>query len=423
MKTSFIEDNLKRPRKKFGDEDRGPKVFHVLAGGPWGGGAVVVLALTQALIQIGCQVWVLCLEDLVAHRFAEAGAQVVRCDTWRREISPLRDLITCWQLFRFCLRKRFDLVVTHTSKGGFLGRIAARLAGVPRIIHTAHGFAWHEFTSSAATRFYTMLERIAAHFCDLVISVNHEDRLDAINRQIVSPEKIVTVPNGIDVNRFSAAQLPTLRQQLAGTRDSFVIGAVGRLAPQKGFKYLILAMPAILAKYPNCRLVVVGSGPLETKLRSLACLCLPQEVDRCEFLGFRTDIPELLGCFDVFVQSSLWEGLSITLLEAMAAAKPIVATDIKGTREVITDGVDGLLIEPADPTALADAIVELLQNRERARMMGIQARETIRQHFSQEAMVQNTLQLYKLPLNDQAAQIDQASRLKPHPESVAGHRV
>jgi hypothetical protein len=130
------------------------RVFQVLAGGPWGGGAVVVLALTRALIKANCQVWVLCLDDLVARRFAEAGAQVVRCDIWRRQINPLYDLASLWQIFRLCRRNKFDLVVTHTSKGGFLGRIAARLAGVPRVIHTAHGFAWHEFSPPWVTRFY-----------------------------------------------------------------------------------------------------------------------------------------------------------------------------------------------------------------------------------------------------------------------------
>ncbi|NIR00564.1 MAG: glycosyltransferase, partial [Gemmatimonadales bacterium] len=104
----------------------GLKVFQVLAGGPWGGAAVVVLALTRVLIEAGCQVWVLCLDDLVARRFAEAGAQVVRCDTWRREINPPHDLLAFLQLFQLCRREQFDLVNTTTSKGGFLGRLAAR---------------------------------------------------------------------------------------------------------------------------------------------------------------------------------------------------------------------------------------------------------------------------------------------------------
>lgn len=430
MKKSFFPESLEYRAEDRGDEHRRPKVFQVLAGGPWGGGAVVVLAITRALMQIGCQVWVLCLDDVVAQRFAQAGAQVVRCNVWRREINPLHDLLSLGRLYWLCRRERFDLVVTHTSKGGFLGRIAARLAGVPRVIHTAHGFAWHGFTSAATTlfqiaspalRFYVTLERIAAHFCDLIISVNHEDRLDAVKRGVVPPEKIVTVLNGIDMARFSVVRSPGLRQQLAKEREGFVIGAVGRLAPQKGFEYLIQAMPDVLSHYPDCRLVLVGEGPLEAQLKTLAHSL--KVADRCEFLGFRSDIPALLACFDVFAQPSRWEGLSITLLEAMAAARPIVATDIKGNRELVAHGVDGLLAASADSQALANAIIELLQDRKRAETMGARAREKVGQHFSQAAMIENTLRWYGLKLDGQAAQAYQASLSATLPEPAAGHPV
>ncbi|NIO40107.1 MAG: glycosyltransferase, partial [Burkholderiales bacterium] len=187
----------------------------------------------------GCQVWVLCQSDVVAHRFAEAGARVVRCSTWRRELHPIYDLRSFWFLFRLCRRERFDLVVTHTSKGGFLGRLSARLAGAPRVIHTAHGFAWHEFSSTKANWFYTVLEWAAAKFCDLIICVNHEDRLAAIERGVVPPDKIVTVVNGIAVQRFVVARAPDLRRELAGSENAMLIGAVGRLAPLKGIEHLI----------------------------------------------------------------------------------------------------------------------------------------------------------------------------------------
>jgi len=368
------------------------KVFQVLAGGPWGGGAVVVLSLTQELLKRGCQVWVLCLDDLVAQRFAEARANVVRCDAWRREINPVYDLISLWQLFRLCRRERFDLVVTHTSKGGLLGRIAARLAGVPKVIHTVHGFAWHEFSSPAAVLFYTTLEKLAARFCDLIICVNNEDRLDAIRKGIVPEDKIVTVLNGIDTERFSVARPPELYRRLAGENGAPLIGTVGRLAPQKGFEFLIQAMPTVLTHYPQCKLVLVGNGPLEAELKALA---FSLGVERqCEFLGFRSDIPELLACFDIFAHPSRWEGLSITLMEAMAASKPVVATDIKGNRELITDGVDGLLVAPANPEALANAIIGLLQDWEYAQAVGARARQKIQHQFSREAMVENTLRWY-----------------------------
>jgi glycosyltransferase involved in cell wall biosynthesis len=228
------------------------------------------------------------------------------------------------------------------------------------------------------------------------------------------------VLNGIDVDRFSVAQPSELRRQLAGTRESFVIGAVGRLTVQKGLEYLIQAMPSILAQHPDCTLVLVGDGPLETHLRNLACSL---KVDHhCQMPGFRADVPELLACLDVFVQPSLREGLSITLLEGMAAAKPVVATAIKGNREVISPGVDGVLVEPVDSEALARTIVKLIQDREGAQAMGSRAREKIRQHFSQAAMVDKTLRWYGIHVDDEASKADQTSHWSAQLESVAGHR-
>jgi len=195
------------------------KVFQVLAGGPWGGGAVVVLALTRALIEAGCQLWVLCLDEVVGRRFAEAGAHIVTCRHWRREINPPLDFLAFLELYKWCRRERFDLVNTHTSKGGFLGRLAARLAGVPRVVHTAHGFAFTETNSRWLAILYTYLERLAGRFCDLVISVNEEERLDAIRRGVISPDKTVTVLNGIDLAPFEdVGAIEATRQGLATGR-------------------------------------------------------------------------------------------------------------------------------------------------------------------------------------------------------------
>jgi len=369
------------------------KIFQVLSGvATWGGGGTVVLALTRELVRLGCEVTVLCLSDFASEQFARAGARVVTSRYWRREINPPFDLLAFYELFRLCRRERFDIVHTHTSKGGFLGRIAARLAGVPTVIHTVHGFAFHEFTPGPVAAFYTLLERLASHFCDLVICVNDEDRRTAIRRRIVGPDKIVTIHNGIDVGRFVGARGDSVRRELALGDDALLIGTVGRLAPQKGFAHLLRAIPLVLRQHPEARFAFVGDGPLEAELKELAAELSVSE--NCHFLGFRRDIPEVLAACDVFVLPSLWEGLSITLLEAMAAGKPIVATGIKGNREVITDGVNGLLVRPKDSADLARAIIELIEDRERARLLGEKAHQTVRRRFDERAMLEKTLQAY-----------------------------
>jgi glycosyltransferase involved in cell wall biosynthesis len=379
-----------------------PKVYQVFGGTSagglgvgWGGGLWVVLPFARKLTELGCQVWVLCFGDFARQCFSEIGAKTVFSPFWRRAISPRMDLLAFWELFRLCRRERFDVVHTHTSKGGFLGRIAARLAGVPLVIHTAHGFYFNQMDCGPKEAvFYRFLEKFASHFCDLVISVNEEDRLSAIQKKVVRPSKIYTVINGINTKKFENAVPPdSLRAELDPSGQGILIGTTGRLMPQKGYHYLVQAMPSILRGFPQVRLVFVGDGPLESELKGLAAQLGVS--DQCRFLGFRTDITELLACFDMFVLPSLWEGLSISLLEALAAGKPIVATNIKGNREVIDHGVNGLLVNPGDPAALAEGIIHLLRDKEKARAMGERAKEKAKAFFSEEAMVRRTLDLYR----------------------------
>jgi glycosyltransferase involved in cell wall biosynthesis len=177
------------------------KVFQVLSGGAWGGGGVVVMAITRALIDRGDQVWVLCLDEGVASRFREAGATVVMSPLWFHPINPL-DIVPFAQLYSLCVRERFDLVATHTSKGGFLGRLAARMAGTPHIIHHAHGFAFRECNSRVVRSCYIALERLASRYCDSIISVSEDHRQGAIRERVASAAQIQTVLNGIDLAPF-----------------------------------------------------------------------------------------------------------------------------------------------------------------------------------------------------------------------------
>ena len=366
------------------------KILQVLSGGGWGGGAVVVLAITRALIARGDRVWVLCLDDQVARRFQAAGASIVRSLFWFRAINPL-DAVALAQLIALCLRQRFDLVDTHTSKGGFLGRLAARVAGVPHIVHHAHGFSFNQVTG-ASRRFYIALERLAARAGHFTISVSEEHRLTALEAGIEPPEKISTILNGIDLKPFAAVDRAAARRALGFDSKDLIIGAVGRLSAQKGFEYLIRALPAVLQAVPAARLAIAGDGPLEIELRQLAFHCGVQ--DRVRFLGFRKDIPQLLAAFDVFALPSLWEGLSISLMEAMATGKAIVATDIWGNREMVDPEKTGLLAPPANPAALAAALRRVLLDRPLAQALQQNARQAALLRYSEQRMVEQTLALY-----------------------------
>jgi glycosyltransferase involved in cell wall biosynthesis len=349
------------------------------------------MAITRELIARGDEVWVLCNDDSNATRFHDAGARIVRSPLWKRSIGPL-DVVPLVHLVRLCRREKFDLVATHTSKGGFLGRLAARAAGVPHVIYHAHAFFFNHMPAGWRRSFYIALERFAARFGDHIITVSEEHRQGAIRAGVDAAERMTTALNGIDLQPFAAADGARARAALGFDAETILLGAVGRLAPYKGFEYLLRGLPAVFAAEPRARLLICGDGPMDAELRrecELAGIAA-----RVHFLGFRRDVPDLLAAFDVFVQPSEREGLSIALLEAAAAGRPAVACTITGNAEIVVEGETGLLVPPADPEALANALQSLLADPARRLAMGAAARRRAEAWFGQERMVAENVAVY-----------------------------
>jgi len=373
------------------------KSLHIVCGGDWGGGPAIVLIIARALIKRGDEVWVVTANKEQTRRFSEAGATVIELRHWFYQIHP-RDLLAFVQLLLLCRRERFDLVTTHTSKGGFIGRLAARLAGVRHIVHHAHGFAFRETQGRWTRRFYVLLERIAARACSLIISVSDDHRGDAIRERVAAPEKITTILNGIAVDSFGRTSMHEARQKLGLEAGDRLIGVASRLSPKKGVEDIIQAFQQVRGLHPHTRLVLLGEGSsrreLEQQARSTGL------ADRIHFPGFRRDIPELLPAFDIIVQPSISEGLSLAILEGMAAGKPVVACDIPGNREIITSGVNGILVPPSDPHGMAVALRFLLDNPSCARKLSKTALPDCRKRFSQDRMVRQILGLYDALLSD-----------------------
>ncbi|MBY0505758.1 MAG: glycosyltransferase family 4 protein [Bryobacteraceae bacterium] len=367
------------------------KALQVLAGGAWGGGSVVVLSIVKAMIARGDKVWVVALDPETQQHFRDAGAIPVDIPGWRRSLSPL-DVVPLFHLYNLCRREKFDLVATHTSKGGMLGRLAARMAGVPNIIHYVHGFGFHQFTPALVKQVYVACEKLGARCADLMITVGEEHRQIAMKLGIERGDRIRTILNGIDVDRFLGVDRVGARRQFGFGPDEIILGSVGRLATQKGFEYMIDALPEILAEHPRVRLVLSGEGELEAALRTRAA---ERGVGaKVTFLGFRREVPALLAAFDVFVHPSLWEGLSISLMEAMVAGCPIVCSRIPGNVEMIRHGETGLFSEPAMPASIAAQLCDLLADRERATDLGLAARHEGIERFSVERMVDENIAAY-----------------------------
>jgi glycosyltransferase involved in cell wall biosynthesis len=311
-----------------------------------------------------------------------------------RSPSPIEDLVAFLKIYRFLRKKQFDLVHTHTSKAGILGRVAARLAGVPHIVHTPHGQAFNGYAGSVLTGFFVLLERWAATFTDRIIGLTDQEIRDNLERQIGEPHQFVNIPSGIDLKWFESSkrEAGNIKASLGLSPSARLIGSVGRLEPVKGHVYLLDAFATLAPRFPDLYLALVGDGELLPELRSRAENAGLTE--RVLFLGWREDVPSLLQAFDLFVFPSLSEGMGRGLVEAMAAGVPIVATKAASIPEVLAEGEAGYLVEPASAASLAAGIETLLLDPELQSRLVKVGRDRA-QDYSVEAMLQKIGAVYQ----------------------------
>jgi glycosyltransferase involved in cell wall biosynthesis len=320
-----------------------------------------------------------------------------------RNLTPFADVRSLWQLYRIMCRERFSIVHTHTPKPGLLGQLAARMAGVPIVVNTLHGFYFHERMRRLARRFYISLEKIAAACSDRILSQNQEDIATALRESICSAGKIEHLGNGIDLNvfdpnRFTPEATQRLRNELQIPLGAKVVGFVGRLAAKrKGFLDFLRAGAELSKRDPKVCFVIAGhSDPGKPD-------AVQPEVakefgiwDRCRFLGLRdnAELPSFYALMDVVVLPSLFEGVPRVLMEAAAMGVPAVASDVKGNRETVIDGQTGFLVPFADVNALAEAIEKLLRDPSLAYRMGQAARRLADERFDERRVFEQVKRAY-----------------------------
>lgn len=317
-----------------------------------------------------------------------------------RNFTPLDDLGSLLRLYRVMLREQFTIVHTHTPKPGLLGQLAARMAGVPIIVNTIHGFYFHEHMPVHWRRFYITMEKIAALCSTSILSQNSEDIQTAIKEGICSSHKIQHLGNGIDIQHFDRARLDTAilaqkRAELGLPDDAPVVGFVGRLVRDKGILELLQAMQIVRQNIPSVRLLIIGTIDYEKP-----DVLKPEIADRyglqnhAIFAGIRLDMPELYALMDVFVLPSYREGFPRVLMESSAMRVPCVATDIRGCREAVEHRKNGLLVSLGDVQSLAEAIIEILTDREKAHRMGDEGQRIARERFDERLVFEKVLSEY-----------------------------
>ncbi len=317
-----------------------------------------------------------------------------------RSYDLSKHLVSLSRLHRFLRRTRFDVIHTHTPVAGLIGRVAARLARVPRVVYTAHGFYFHDGMRPSVRRLFVSLEKFGGRLSDLVLVQSEEDYREALSERIMPPERLVHIGNGVDPALFGGeggAGAAAEARSLLGLREGPIVGFVGRIVREKGVMEFIRAAARVRENHPGAEFVMVGA-PLESDRDDCwnHVSRLAEELGIAEALfmtGYRKDVPVLLSLFDVFVLPSYREGMPRSLLEAMASGIPVVASDIRGCREEVDEGVTGLLVPPRDHERLGEAISMLLDSKERSRRMGEAARERVIERFDERKIVARQVRL------------------------------
>lgn len=317
------------------------------------------------------------------------------CPTLCREIDPLRDWRSYRALVKFFKAEKFDVVHTHASKAGIIGRYAARAAGVPLVVHTVHGLPFSRIYPAWKNAVYIKLERMAAKRCDRIFAVAQDMIDQCLANRIGRPEMFKVVYSGMELEPFLTAEPdPELRRSLGIPDGAKVVGTLARLFPMKGYVELWKSIPEIVKRVPNVHFLLIGNGILREKLEAEAVERGFR--DHLSFAGLvpPAQVPRHLALTDVLVHFSMREGLPRAAVQALAMRKPVVAFDIDGTREVVLNGKTGCLLQPGGDMPGVEEISELLLNDAKRREFGEAGRALVKPRFDWRLMSDTLIEEY-----------------------------
>lgn len=362
------------------------RILQVIDGMNIGGAEVLLVDLVRRLREDGHEVQVAYSSPgPMSARLTEMGVTLTRLPRFAR-VDP----VLLFRLMRLMRREKPDLVHTHLFKSDLHGRIAARLMRVSVVVSTAHN------NDSWARRApLGWLYGRTSMLADRLIAVSEEVREYQVKYTFIPPEKIVTIDNGVDMRCFAGQEDAgrAVRAEFGIKADAPLIGIIGRLSEQKDHATFLQAAARIRAELPKARFLIVGDGVLrESLIEQARSLGLGEAAI---FAGLRSDIPAVMAALDVLVFSSRWEGLPVTLLEGMAAGKPVVSTAVGGVAGVVGESESALLVPPGMASLLADAVMRVLRDPELAQKLSDAARRRVREKYSLDSMLDRTLALYE----------------------------
>ncbi len=320
--------------------------------------------------------------------------EFIQCPSLVRKVNIIKDIRALIYIVKIIRKHKPQIVHTHTSKAGLLGRLAAKLCRVPIILHTPHGHVFFGYFGPIQSKLFILLEKLVSLITDRIVTLTDREKRDHLVAKIAKKDKFAVIFSGVDLRKFKEISLLMkleIKQKMGIPERSQIVGTIGRLVPVKGHEYFIEAAQYILLKHPDTYFIIVGDGPLKEDLEKKA-----QNFgigNNILFLGWREDIDVILSLFDIFVLSSLNEGMGRVLVEAMALAKPIVASDVGGIPDLVIHNKNGLLVPPKKSKELADNVLILMDNKKKREELGNEGKG-IASKYSADKMVTQIICLY-----------------------------
>ena len=407
------------------------KILRIIARLNIGGPAIHTILLSHELDRIGYKTILVKgsegqTEGDMMYLAESKGIKPVVIPELGREIGFKNDLIAFYKLYKLIRQEKPDIVHTHTAKAGTLGRIAAWLAGVPVILHTFHGHVLTGYFGKLKTWVFIQIEKILAHISTRIITLSNELKKELIQIGMGREEKFEVIPLGLDLKPFIEKNPPTspfdkggqegdlikggvggffgeFKKELGLSENTLLIGIVGRLVPIKGHRYFLDAAKIISSQFTAClparqvhssqlKFVIVGDGELREELEDYTKkLGIANYVI---FTGFRHDLPKIYSDLDIVVLTSLNEGTPVSIIEAMASGKPVIATNVGGVSSLVENNINGFLVNPQDVQALSDAIIKLLKDSDLRQKMGREGQSSVFPRYDISQLVKRVDFLY-----------------------------
>jgi glycosyltransferase involved in cell wall biosynthesis len=367
------------------------RILHIITGSSIAGAENVVLTLAKGMkdSQFESEICTLSPEGELHKKAQQIGIKAYALGY--KSILSLPKVVI--KLFILLYKKNYYIINTHLSQAGVIGIIVGRLVRIPCIIETRH---YSDYMYKYGNKIKQWLDKKTVNMTNHVIVVSNAGKEILKKIEGIKEEKINVIYNGIDISKFSSNHRTQIRKQL-GIDNNIVLTFTATFHPSKGHKYLLESVGMLKKNYPNVVLLLIGDGVLRSNLGALTKQLNIE--DNVRFLGYRTDIPDILSATDIYVHSSVEEGFGIAIIEAMAVGLPVVATNVGGIPEIITNGENGILVPPENPHALAEAIIDLIEHTEQRKILAEKGRQHVTANFTDEIMVKKYMEVYNNVIN------------------------